>query len=128
MHILKISGTIAIVVLVSACSIQRAQVAGEAQARMVGLTKEQVLACMGPPARQAAEGTTEVWSYSSGNDHTQVSAFGQSMTNASLYGSPGLSTGTASTFSSGFGVASRRHCTVNVVMTGGRVNRVNYAG
>jgi outer membrane protein assembly factor BamE (lipoprotein component of BamABCDE complex) len=33
---------------------------------MVGLTKEQVLACMGPPASKAT-GATEVWSYPSGN-------------------------------------------------------------
>jgi hypothetical protein len=30
---------------------------------MIGLRKEQVLACMGVPASKAAEGVTEVWSY-----------------------------------------------------------------
>jgi len=34
---------------------------------MIGLIKEQVLACMGPPASKATEGPTEVWSYPSGN-------------------------------------------------------------
>jgi hypothetical protein len=28
---------------------------------MVGLSKEQVLICMGAPANKAAEGATEVW-------------------------------------------------------------------
>jgi hypothetical protein len=109
---------------VGACSIQRAQVAGAAQHDMVGLTKEQVLACMGPPANKASEGATEVWSYDSGNGHTQVSTFGQSYTNASLYGGSGF----ASTLNSGFGVSTRRYCTVNVVMSDGRVSRVNYSG
>ncbi len=52
---------------VSACAFQRAQIANEAQSQMIGLTKERVLACMGPPVNKAAEGATEVWSYESGN-------------------------------------------------------------
>ena len=34
---------------------------------MVGMSKEQILACMGPPANKAAEGQTEVWGYNSGD-------------------------------------------------------------
>jgi hypothetical protein len=34
----------------AACEAQRARLAADAQASMVGRTKEQVLACMGPPA------------------------------------------------------------------------------
>jgi hypothetical protein len=113
---------------ITGCAVERAQVAHDAQTRMVGLSKEQVLACMGPPAAKAAEGATEVWSYNSGNDHTQIATFGQSTTNASLYGSRQFASGSASTFGSGIGVASRRYCTVNVVMGGGRVSRVNYNG
>ena len=110
------------------CAIERAQVAQDAQTRMVGLTKEQVLACMGPPAAKAAEGSTEVWSYNSGSDHTQVATFGQSMTNASAAGGRGYASGTAFTTGSNIGVSSRRYCTVNVVMSGGRVSRINYSG
>ena len=95
---------------------------------MIGLTKEQVLACMGPPAAHAAEGATEVWSYESGNDRRTTVAFGQSRTSGSLYGSPGYASGSAVTLSSGVGVSARRHCTVNVVMSEGRVSRVNYSG
>ena len=76
----------AVAVAVAGCAIERAQVAGEAQQKMIGLTKEQVLTCMGPPATKAAEGATEVWSYNSGNDHTQIATFGQSTTTASLTG------------------------------------------
>ena len=45
---------------------------GVSLAALVGLTKEQVLACMGTPASKATEGATEVWSYPSGNCTTNV--------------------------------------------------------
>jgi hypothetical protein len=106
------------------CAVQRAVVANDAQEKMVGLTKEQVLACMGPPATKAAEGVTEVWSYNSGNDRTTVNTFGHSTTNVSISGG----SGNASTLSSGVGISSRRYCNVSVVMADGRVHRINYAG
>jgi len=40
---------------------------------MVGLSKEQLLVCMGLPASKAAEGQTEVWSYNSGDGTTIAS-------------------------------------------------------
>jgi hypothetical protein len=78
------------------CSLERAQIANEAPNKMIGLSTEQVLACMGAPTKQAATGATEVWSYDSGN--------------------------------SAAGINSVRNCTVNVVMTAGRVSSVNYVG
>jgi hypothetical protein len=90
------------------CAIQRAQIAQDARAQMVGMPREQVLACMGPPANKAAEGQTEVWSYNSGD--------GTTFSNGSVsYGN----------FS---GVSSRRFCQINVVMSGGAVSAVNYQG
>jgi hypothetical protein len=56
----------AIGLALSACSIQRGQIANDAQAKMIGLSKEQVLACMGPPVNKDTGGATEVWSYNSG--------------------------------------------------------------
>jgi hypothetical protein len=126
--IIKAVLVVAVASVLAACSIQRAQVAGTAQHDMLGLTKEQVLACMGPPVNKASEGATEVWSYNSGNDQRLVNTFGQSFTNGSVYGNQGFASGTASTLHSGFGVSSRRYCTVNVVMSAGRVSRVNYSG
>jgi hypothetical protein len=126
--LLKMLGMLAVATCLAACAFQRAQIANGAQNQMVGLTKEQVLACMGPPAAKTAEGTTEVWSYHSGNDRTTVSAIGSSTTNASIVGGPGNASGTASTLSSGIGIASRRYCNVSVVMADGRVSRVNYSG
>jgi hypothetical protein len=103
-----VCAAMAVGLALSACAIQRAQIANNAQASMVGLTKEQVLACMGPPANQAAVGATEVWSYNSGN--------GQS----AAFVSGGQNFATA--------VSTRRFCTVNVVMTAGRVSSLDYVG
>ena len=97
-----------IALVLGGCAFQRAQVAQEAQGSMMGLSKEQVLACMGPPVNRATEGKTEVWSYNSGNGMTVASA------SYDRYG------GTA--------VSSSRFCNVNIVMTAGQVSAVNYTG
>jgi hypothetical protein len=117
---------------VTACSVQRAMVAQDAQGKLVGLTKEQVLACMGPPATRMAEGATEVWSYNSGDGRTTTVATANAVTDvngtATRFGNTTDLSGTAT--SSGFGTAvtRRRACTVNVTIVDGRVNRVNYLG
>jgi hypothetical protein len=113
---------------IAACAVQRAQVANEAQSKMIGMSKEQVLACMGPPANKATEGATEVWSYNSGNGYTAVSTISSADTTASVTGGPGYASGNASTVGSEFGVAHRRFCAVNVTMVNGRVGRLNYVG
>ena len=71
---------------------------------MIGFTKEQVLGCMGPPVNKAAEGATEVWSYTSGNNYS------------------------AASYGNGLAVSSSRFCTVNVTMTNGYVSALNYVG
>jgi hypothetical protein len=119
----------AIVVVVAAgCAIQRAQVAGEAQNKMVGLTKEQVLACMGPPGSKAAEGATEVWSYGSGDGRSTSITQGSSITTGAITREPGGADYRANTMGSSLAITRGRSCTINVVMTDGRVSRVNYAG
>jgi hypothetical protein len=111
-------------IVVAGCAVQRAVVANETQQKMVGLTREQVLACMGPPANRMKEGSTEVWSYSSGNGLTTTVASAVTQTNTNVSGGSGVSTG------SGLGTVttSNRYCTVNVTMVGERVSRVNYVG
>ena len=92
----------------AACEVQRARLAADAQASMVGRTKEQVLACMGPPAGKATEGAAEIWSYLSGDgsmDTMQSSGGGWIL-----------------------GAKSQPSCTINFTMVGGRVNKVSYAG
>ena len=75
---------------------------------------------MGVPANKAAEGSTEVWSYNSGNG--QVDGFGSS--------SVSVSGGRGYAYGSGFSsmTTQQRFCTVNVTMIGGRVERLNYVG
>ena len=106
--------------VVASCAVMRAKEATEAQATMVGMSKEQILACMGVPAAKAVEGATEVWSYNSGNGQTV--GFGSS--SASVSGGRG--------YASGYGFSSmvtqQRFCTVNVTMLNGRVDRINYVG
>lgn len=95
-------------IFLSACAIQRAQEAQDARVQMVGLSKEQVLACMGPPINKAAEGQTEVWTYNSGN--------GTTISGGSVSGGSFSAT------------SSSRFCNVNVVMTKGQVAALNYTG
>jgi hypothetical protein len=61
--------------LLAACSVQRGETARSAKEQMIGLPKEKVLACMGPPANQMTVGGTEVWAYASGNGETVGAAF-----------------------------------------------------
>jgi hypothetical protein len=115
-------------IVTAGCAVQRAEVARDAQSKMIGLSKEQVLACMGPPASRMAEGSTEVWSYNSGNGQVVTSGSSYSNSQATITGGAGYATGNATTFGSGFSTSSRRYCTVNVAMTDGRVSRINYVG
>ena|SRR5579872_989410 len=95
--------------LLTSCSIQRAQDAERARTSMVGLGREQVLVCMGAPDSRAAAGNTEVWTYHTGNGETisggQVSHWG---------------------FYSGESVT--RSCKVDVVLAAGQVSRIQYSG
>jgi hypothetical protein len=67
-------GIVVLGALLASCAIQRAEIAQDARSQMVGMSKEQVLACMGAPANKAAEGATEVWGYASGNGTTVATA------------------------------------------------------
>jgi hypothetical protein len=117
-----------VAIMMGGCALQRATVATDAQQRMIGFTKEQVLACMGPPVQKAAEGATEVWSYASGNGQTNSFGAETVIATANASGGPGYASGTAT--GTGFSslVTTKRFCTVNVTMSAGRVSRVNYIG
>jgi hypothetical protein len=104
----------------ASCAVQRSQVAQEARASMVGMTKEQVFTCMGPAATKAAEGATEIWSYPSGNGYQSTAVVANA--NATRSG------GTVNTFGTASGFSTSRFCTVNIVIQGGVVSQVNYSG
>jgi hypothetical protein len=105
---MRILGLVALGVMLAGCAIQRAQIAQDARAQMVGMSKEQVLTCMGPPAGKATEGQTEVWTYNSGDGTTIASG--------------SISGGSFS------GVTASRFCRINLVMASGTVSAVNYQG
>lgn len=126
--------------LLAGCSFERAQTAAAAQTQMIGFSKGEVLACMGIPAAKAVEGTTEVWSYETGNGRTDSVSNGYSSTNSAVAGAAqatrignsvyaaGAAAGNSQTSSFGFGSTRHRSCTVSIVMTNGSVSRVNYSG
>lgn len=129
---IKIALGLAVIASLPACTVQRAIVAQSAQEKMVGMSREQVLACMGPPANKAAEGATEVWSYGSGDGRTisigSIYAQTDSSFSADQYRNQISGSGTASTRGLASATSSRLYCTVNVAMTDGRVSRINYSG
>jgi hypothetical protein len=88
----------------SACGAQWPERDQVVQARMIGLPKIAVRACMGPPASHKGIGTTEIWSYDTGTTQLETQGF-------ATYGHP-----------------RHPHCRVNIVMTNGVVSQINYAG
>jgi hypothetical protein len=110
-------------ILLTACASMRRETAENAQNKMVGLSKERLLACMGPPANRTVEGTGEVWSYNSrgyanGRSSQQfcttklVTVFGSSCTD---WFSPPTRPVAAT-------------CRVHIVMDGSQVTQVSYVG
>jgi hypothetical protein len=102
---------------------------------MRGLSKAQVLACMGVPAGHMESGSTEVWSYPSGGsteNYSVAQTYGSGSGTYSGATTGGLTTGTysgtgsATTLSVGRSIG--RYCIVNVVFTGDTVASVNYQG
>jgi len=113
LKILALGTAIASIALsVAGCAIQRAETASKAQATMAGMSKGQVLSCMGTPVRAGKAGDTEVWTYESGDNQTNT--FGS----ASALGHVAFGSSTSETLS----------CKIDVVMNEGRVTRINYSG
>lgn len=106
-------GTALLLALAGCDSLERSQNADIARHKMVGLTKEQVLACMGIPKQKAQAGATEVWSYHSTNG-------------AHTYDSDKFKI--TSTYTKTLGGGTRSFCDVNVVMTNDVVAVVHYNG
>jgi hypothetical protein len=95
-------------------SFTRAGDAAAARRKMVGMGKEQVLACMGVPGKRAQAGATEVWSYTSTNGLGEAGGLSQRF---KQYG-----------MTLGESAHERYFCTVNIVMTNGVVSVVHYNG
>lgn len=96
--------TVLIILFMAGCgTIQSAQVQDQITG-MIGLSKEHVLSCMGPPTSTATAGATEVWSYNT---------LGPITTSAVVTGNQSLMVGSEST--------SQEFCVVNLTMQGDRV-------
>ncbi len=74
---------------------------------MVGMSREDVLACMGPPLQKATEGTVEVWRYATGSG--QQALFSATNGNA-------------------IGASFNRYCIINIAFRGAGVSSLSYSG
>ena len=127
MRILATGAICLVMLLLQSCAFQRAADADKAKSQMIGMSMEQVLACMGVPAGRQAVAQTEVWSYPSGGDSFS-SGSASGFTNS--YGTVQGNAYSGSTYGTAFGSSStkQRYCVVNIVMEGGHVSAVNYSG
>ena len=99
-----IAASLGLSVGVSACGLEWPEVDQVAQAKMIGLSKAKIRACLGPPDWRKSISSTEIWSYGSGTTQIEGQGFAT------------------------FGNPRHARCRVNVVMTNGAVSQVNYAG
>jgi hypothetical protein len=88
----------------AACALEKPEVDQVAQAKMIGLSKKAIHACLGPPDAHKTVSGTEIWAYESGTTEIEGSGFAS------------------------FGYPRHPHCRVNIVMTNGVVSQINYAG
>jgi outer membrane protein assembly factor BamE (lipoprotein component of BamABCDE complex) len=100
-------GVIALLVPLASCAIYENQgAANTARSKLIGQTKQQVLACMGPPDARATEGDVEAWAYGAGQ---------------------GRSVGAVAPVGSAFVMTAGSHsCTVNLTFQNGAVSAVRY--
>jgi hypothetical protein len=97
--------TILALLALGGCGLEKPETDQVAQAKMIGLPKKKIIACMGKPARRRAIGSTEIWSYPVGTVEIEGQGF-------ATFGFP-------------------RHggaCAVNVIMTNGLVSQIAYSG
>ncbi|HLW92641.1 MAG TPA: hypothetical protein VKS78_15260 [Roseiarcus sp.] len=97
-----ISGILAFLLL-AGCGLEKPEVDQIAQAKIIGLSKQKILICMGRPALRKTMGATEIWAY------------------------PGAVEIEGEGFAT---VGNPRHsaCRVNVIMTNGAVSQIAYSG
>lgn len=96
---------------ISACTVQRAQVAQQAKTSLIGMSKAELLSCAGAPVRSESADNIEVLTYTGGGDSTGF--LGGGGTNGGGGGAVSL---------------EHRYCEVSFILTNGRVSRINYAG
>lgn len=114
--LLTASIAVTMALVLSGCgSFERVELAERAKSELVGLSKEELLACMGAPSEQASAGDTEVWDYDSGVETVATTTGSATATNRRFFGSQITS-------------FHRLYCEVSVVIEQDRVTRINYQG
>lgn len=90
--------------------------------RLVGLSDEKILACMGRPQGRFTYGSTEVWQYNSNAGREA----GGGLANAPAHGATPM--GAGAPVSASTPAAGARYCVVNIAMSNKAVQSVNYSG
>jgi hypothetical protein len=111
-------------VLLAGCAVTtRVEDVGDTQTKIVGLSEERLLACMGAPANKAIEGNKEVWSYNSDYVTSEQSSRHFCKLELVTFFGPScvdwLSPPTRPPVLA---------CTAKIVMNNSRVTQVNYVG
>lgn len=110
----------------AACANPRAEEAANARTALVGMSREQVLACAGVPARSAVSGEQEFFTYES----QSVSGYGPSTGFGLGIGGLGggrVGTGIGLGVPLGGGDVRRETCQATFVLERGTVRELNYA-
>ena len=117
LHGLVTGSAIATVSLILAgCgAFERVELAQRAKSELVGLSKEEILTCMGAPSERASAGETEVWDYESSAETIATTTGSGTATNRRFFGSQVTA-------------IHRLYCEVSVVIEQDRVTRINYQG
>lgn len=103
--------------LIAACAAyERAEEASKAKSALVGMRKQEVHACAGPPQRRETRGEDEVWIYQSGDDDVRRGPD----PDAAGPGGMGIPKGSE--------VIPERYCVVRITMRDERVADVRYTG
>jgi hypothetical protein len=111
-----------VAILLAGCAVtKRAEDAENAQTKIVGLSEQRLLTCVGAPANKAVEGNREVWSYNS--DYEQSPRRFCKLELVTFFGPACVDQ-----LSSPTQPAVRVACTVKIVMNNSRVTQVNYVG
>ena len=111
----RIPAVFLLALAVAGCAISKSNTAEQAQADLIGFSKEQILTCMGAPVAEKKVGTTEVWSY-----FAEVSR--ATVTTGSAYDDGYGAYGSAVTS------RSQNNCTANISFKDDLVAGVSYTG
>ena len=99
MKVLTVVTLLFMSLILESCAVNRAMDASQAKTDLIGMSKDQILSCMGAPVREKGTESVEVWSYDSGGSAVHSS-----------------------------GRTAQRYCIVDIVFSRGYVANLNYIG